>query len=263
MNQSVAADVYEISCYIFGRGHVFIRNLPSNLVLSHIVVLAVNVILIFTTVLLNAVSVVTITKSSQLKTKICYFIILMQSVTDLTVGVLGIPLFLLFLLTGMGEISNCFVAVLAYRSSLLPVGVSFVTLSMLTMDRYIAILHPYSYNAQVTRKRILVYLCFGVGVMLLVAILSLSIEGLIKRFTVVLAILSFTSTAFVYTRIYQVVRNIAQSEKLISDASVVNDLAGKKMFLREVKHAKKCFIVVACFFLLSFLPVVVTFFSSF
>ena len=253
MNQSVEQDISIISCHIFGGTHVFLRKFPSDeLLVNHIVTIAVNIILIIPTILLNAVSIITIVKSSQLKNKLCYFIILLQSVTDLAVGVFGIPLFLIFLVTGMGKISNCFVATLAYRSSVLPIGVSILTLSALTMERYIAVLHPYS--TQVTRRRILLYVCSGVVVMFLVAILSLAIEGLIKRFTIVLATLFFTFAAFVYARIYLVVRKLARP----SDATAVNNLARQKMFIREIKQAQKCFNVVICFFVLCFLPVIVT-----
>jgi hypothetical protein len=90
--------------------------------------------------------------------------------------------------------------------------------------------------------------------MFLVAILSLAIEGLIKRFTMVLATLFFTFAAFVYARIYLVVRKLARP----SDATAVNNLARQKMFIREIKQAQKCFNVVICFFVLCFLPVIVT-----
>ncbi len=251
--------MFEISCLIFGERHNFMRKFPSDkLLVNHFVTLTVNVMLIFPTVLLNAVSVITIIKSSQLKNKICYFIILMQSATDLVVGVLGIPLFLIFLVTGLGTISNCVVATLAYRSSVLPIGVSILTLSALTMERYIAVLYPYAYSTQVTRKRILVYICSGTMVMVLVVILSLAIEGLIKRFTMVLATLFFTSNAFVYARIYLVVRKLARSQNQPQDITVVNNLTRQKMFIQEIKQAKNCFIVVICFFILCFLPVIVT-----
>jgi hypothetical protein len=42
------------------------------------------------TVLLNAVAMITILKSSQLKSKPCYFIILVQSINDLAVGIVSI-----------------------------------------------------------------------------------------------------------------------------------------------------------------------------
>ena len=211
--------------------------------------------LIFPTILLNAISIITIIKSSQLKSKFCYFITLMQFVTDLTVGIFGIPLFLIFLIpvTGIGKISHCLVAILAHRSSVLPIGLSILTLSTLTMERYIAILYPYSYSTQVTKKRTLTYICFGVVVMFGAVIVSLAIEVLIKRFTMAKAILFFTSAAYIYTRIYTVVRKLACSKNELQD-----NLTQQKMLIQEIKQAKNCFTVVICFFLLCFLPVIVT-----
>ena len=193
----------------------------------------------------------------------------MQSVADLTVGILGIPIFLVFLLSGMGKISNCIVAVLAYRSSVLSIGMSFVTLAVLTMDRYIAILQPYSYNTRVTRRKIVIFLCLGFMTALTVTIASLSLNGLIRAVSFLVASLSIASTAFVYVRIYLVVRKAVQSDNRIQDTisestSTQDTISGSnstknKMFFREVKQAKSCFVVVMCFFLLCFLPVLVTF----
>ena len=238
------------------------RKHPSkNNLFNHIVIFAVNIILIFPTVLLNAISVITILKSSRLKNKLCYYIILMQSVADLAVGVLGIPLFLVFLAAGIGGTSNCYVATLAYRSSVLPIGVSILTLSSLTIERYIAVIYPLSYNVQLTKKKIVIYVCTGVVIMVSVAIISIAIEGLIKRFTVVLATLFFLSSAFVYFKIYVVVKKLTRSQQnKWQEGSMLSDLTRKKIFMREIKQVRSCFIVVLCFFLLCFMPVILTYF---
>ena len=65
--------------------------------------------------------------------------------------------------------------------------------------------------------------------------------------------LVFVFTAFAYTRIYLVVRKLNRTQNQPSDVEEVN-LTRKKLFLREIKQAKSCFIVVMCFFILSFLP---------
>ena len=260
MNQSTERGIYEISCQIFGGTRTFLKQLPSsNQLNNHFVLLVINAILIFPTILLNTVSIVTIVKSSQLKNKLCYCIILLQSVTDLAVGVFGIPLFIIFLLAGMGKIPNCVLATLAYRSSVLPIGVSMLTLSALTLERYIAVLHPYAYGTQVTTKRILIYVCPSIVVMFLVNILTLAVQGLIRTFTITLATTFFTFTTFVYVRIYVVVRKLARFRKITQDSTVVNNLTRTKMYFSEIKQAKNCFMVVICFFLLYFLPILVTF----
>jgi hypothetical protein len=107
MNLSVAQKKFETSCQILGTTHFVIEKLSSEkLLINHIFAIAVNGILIIPTLLLNAVAVITIFKSSLLNNKSCYFIILVQSVLDLAIGVLGIPLFIFFLASAIGGISK-------------------------------------------------------------------------------------------------------------------------------------------------------------
>ena len=80
----------------------------KNFMVSHVLAVSMNGIFFFPTILLNAVSIITILKSSELKSKPCYLIILVQSVIDLTVGVFGIPSFLVYLVQGITGTSNCF-----------------------------------------------------------------------------------------------------------------------------------------------------------
>ena len=264
MNQSVERqwNLFQKRCYIFGKTHTLINKPSYMLLVNDIAVLTVNIILIVPTILLNAVSITTITKSSQLRNKICYFIILVQSVTDLVVGFLGIPSFVLFLITGIGEKTNCTVSILAYRSTVLSIGVSFFTLSALTMERYIAILHRYKYIAQVTKKRILMYICSGVVLLLFVIICSLVIEGLIKSFTVLLTTCFFILIVFVYTRIYLVVRKLSSPPVQVGGTPAANNMTRKNVLIQEIRQTKRCFIVVVVFILFCLLPVLVTFFVA-
>jgi hypothetical protein len=56
-------------------------------------------------------------------------------------------------------------------------GASIITLSALTIKRYIAILHPYSYIKLVTKKIILIYVASGSVLVSFVASLSVLLEG--------------------------------------------------------------------------------------
>jgi hypothetical protein len=212
MNRSVTQEEFEISCQILGTTHFIITKLPSNnLLINHIFAIALNGILIIPTILLNAVAVLTIFKSSQLNSKPCYFIVLVQSVIDLAIGVLGIPLFIFFLASSIGGISKCITTSLASRANMVPVGVSAITLSAMTLERYIAILHPYAYSTQVTKRRLLIYVgCFA-AVDLFFIILSFEHLRLLEIYATVKITFVFFFIAFVYTRIYLVVRKLAQS----------------------------------------------------
>ena len=175
MNSTVNEE-FQVTCQILGSTHFVITKFPSEkFVMNHIFAIALNGIMIIPTILLNGVAVVTIFKSSQLNSKSCYFIVLLQSMFDLAVGVFSIPLFIYYLANSIGEIFNCFAASLGHRLTLVPVGVSTITMTAMSMERYIAILHPYAYKTQVTKKRLSVFIGSSAAVEFLV--LSLSLAG--------------------------------------------------------------------------------------
>ena len=75
---------------------------------------------------------------------------------DLAVGVLGIPLFIFFLENSIDGIPNCVAASLARRLMIAPIGgFSIIVLIAMTVERYIAILHPYTYKTLATKGRLL------------------------------------------------------------------------------------------------------------
>jgi uncharacterized membrane protein YidH (DUF202 family) len=245
-----------IICRLMGSTNRF-RTSFRYFWLSHVLAASTNGVLLIPTVLLNAVSVVTILKSSQLKSKPCYFIILVQSSIDLSVGVFGIPLYLVYIIQGITGLSNCFVTFLAKKSTILLIALSTITLSALTMERHIAILHPYAYSVKVTNKKILQYVVSGSVVTFLVIILSFVIQPAIMVFGMLLVTFVFIFTVFAYTRIYLVVRKLNRTQNRPSNPENQENLTRKKLFIGEIKQAKSCFIVVMCFFVLSFLPAIV------
>ncbi|CAB3988236.1 Adenosine receptor A2b [Paramuricea clavata] len=106
--------------------------------------IAFNAILIFLTIFLNLLSMITIRKSSQLKNKMCYFVILVQSVVDFGVGILGIPSFILYLSTSSLplRIQNCLVVVVLLQSYTMVLLLSNATLAAMTVERYIVAATP-------------------------------------------------------------------------------------------------------------------------
>lgn len=259
MNLSVNGKVVELSCDTSGLTYFAITELPSGkLFINLLLAIVLNAILIVPTILLNAVSVLTILKSYQLNSKPCYFIVLVQSVFDLTVGVLAIPLFIFFMTSEEGRKLNCFAAQLAVRSTFMLMRVSTVTLSAMTLERYIAILHPFAYSIQVTKKKLLAYIGFHVTIMFLAIILSFHSLALIHLYANIITIFLFALTAFVYTRIYLVVRKFTRPPNQLHVGAHEKNLTRRKLFLREIRHANSCFVVVFCFSCLVFLPRVIS-----
>ena len=253
MNESQENNV-EMLCKVTGSSLVPLKEFPNKMYeLNQIAILVMNGILIFSTISLNGISVITIRKSSQLRSKICYFIILLQSIIDLSVGVLTIPLFIYYLIVPFLNTANCTLLIFAVRTLFLPIGLSISTLSAMTLERYIGVLHPFQYKTKVTKKRILIYVC-GHGLIFISVIAhSFRSPAMVVIYTRGWVCVHFALTAFVYSRIYLVIRKLIRSEKRPvgeSDGSQV-----RKQIIRESRRARSCFLVILCFFLL-LLPVV-------
>ena len=99
MNKSKENHVFVTTCRFAETSYVILNKFPNrNYELYQVTVLVINCLLIFSTISLNGISIITIRKSSQLRNKICYFVILLQSIVDLGVSVLSILLFIYYLL---------------------------------------------------------------------------------------------------------------------------------------------------------------------
>ena len=226
---------------------VIVSHFPNEKYERQRIAVAVIVcILFFTTISLNGISIVTIRKSSQLRSKVCYFPILLQSIVDLGVGILGIPLSIYYLISPFVPTANCALIILAVRITLLTGGLSIITLSAMTLERYIGVLHPYYYKSGVTKKRILIYVCASS----LFYCLAFSYRTLIRIVLTAMIFVFLIFAAFVYTRIYLVIRRLVRSERGPRCESHGIQNPTNRQTIREGKHAKSCFLVVITFVLL-------------
>ena len=224
---------------------------------NRILLIAFNVLLMFCTIFLNLLSVVTIRKSSQLKNKLCYFVILIQSAVDFGVGVLSITSFIAFLAIPLLGIRNCVGISLMFLLESLPLSLSTVTLSAMTAERYIGVLHPYSYQTSVTKRRISIYVAIVISLCLFdstgLIFFSATIFGYILT---IMRVICFLFMVYAYTRIFFVVKRLDSSARRPTDSGK-QDQSQRRRLLREIKHAKSCFIVVICYGICS-LPITLT-----
>ena len=228
-----------------------------------IAAVAVSCVFFLATITLNGISIVTLRKSSQLKSKVCYFVILLQSVVDLGVGVLGIPLFIYYLISPFLHHANCLLVTLALRITLLTCGFSIITQSAMTLERYIGVLHPYYYKIGVTKKRILMFVCASSVIYCAVVAYSLQYSTIIRIVLTGMIVIFLIFVAVAYTRIYLVIRQLVRSERRPACEPNGNENAANRQINRESKHAKSCFLVVITFvFLLIPATLAPTFYSQ-
>ena len=263
MNHTVTeeSDTFLITCKIGENSYQTLNRFPNEeYERNRIAMLVIVCMLLFSTIILNGISIITIRKSSQLRSKVCYFVILLQTIVDLGVGVLSIPIFIYHLLSPFLSTAKCTLLPWVLGTTYLPCAISIITQSAMTLERYIGVLHPYYYETQVTKKRILMYVCGGCCAPYIIISLSRD-RTLIRTFWAVIILTFFCFTAFVYTRIYLVIRKLVRSEKRPACESDGNQNVTKRQFFREIRHARSCFAVVVCFgiFLLPLMLVMVFF----
>ena len=258
MNDSTG---FGTTCQILGTSQLLIKKIPSEkYLINNIAVIIFNAVLIIPTISLNFVASLTILKSFQLKSKPCYYIILVQSMIDLGVGVLGIPSYIFIVSSWTGGLSNCIATSVMFRCGTISVLLSMVTILALTWQRYVAIVHPHAYKTKVTKKRLMRFITSGAVLVFFLTILSYLVQGMIRVYAIVSATLVFLFAAFAYTKIYFVSRKLARSPlHQRQNGAAGNNVARLKLFRQEIQVAKSCFIVVVCFFSLCFLPQVIAF----
>ena len=226
-----------------------IREFPSRkLVIIQTLFIVASSMLIIPTVLLNGISVLTIWKSSHLKAKVCYFLILIQSGVDLAVGIVSVPAAMAHSAIELQGVSSCVKGAILQATAFILAGISLMTIWLLTFERYLSILHPVLHRSYVTKAKVLVCACCASVLITVtgpvIGIISVQLHNVLNC-TMILIILAFNT--FAYIRIYFKVKNMHFSNDGIGDYSTEessSNLGEKRKLLRERNLAKSCALVV-------------------
>ena len=247
------------TCVVFKESRDVFLDFPSSgYKICYAVMFAVNIILIIPTVLLNGTSVIAILKCSKLNTKVYFSLVLVQSIIDLTVGLLGVPMFIVIVASELFGSVNCLASVVAQKIMLLPSLFAVGTLTALTFERYMGLIHRFSYEAKVTREKMLTFiLLFLISISSAASLETGEDLYFIVGTAVIIIFIVFSSVA--YTRMFLAVRKLSRVQIMpnnIQEESRTATLSKREQFLRDVKLLKTCFLVLLCF-LLCYLPAAV------
>ena len=146
----------DMCCDYGGSSTLFIvTQFPSrSYVVSQIFYCVASGVLIISTVLLNSISVLTIWKCSHLKAKLCHFLILTQSLVDLGVGLISLPVYIVYAAVELRGAANCVDGFVLQAVAYIPVGTSFMTIYLLAFERYLSIVH-----SVIQKTQVLIYVC--------------------------------------------------------------------------------------------------------
>ena len=221
----------------------------------------VNIVSCIAGTILNSLVLYIFWKSTRMRSKLSYFVIMLLSSTDLAVVTIVHSTFLLQAINEINGTPNCTCKAFYTFTLYLFTGMSISTLLILNIERYMAIIYPIWHRKSATKRR----LSFIWAVLWLLDILNVVSRLFLPRLSkIIVAIVIFIlclTTLFTYISIFRAVRkrkgttacntighdpNCANCHSEVSAGNMVT-------FLRELKMAKTYFAIVVLAFV-CFLP---------
>ena len=307
MTNNSSAPVFEgnavmKTCYIFELEFGISESFSSKLNYENQIALCVfNTLSAVLTFFLNLTTIMTFLSSKQLQAKVCFFLVFVQSISNMGISALATPLYSATIVGSLLDIGCCNIHFAFFLTFFIGFLISVATFSAMNIERYLSILHAVYHRNKVTKKRLLIYIiCFSsLFLSISAGSIQISRKFFIFSFALVLA-LHFTSTFFMYTKVYffamsrlkqkedtkSELKNVKlqpqngdingpvgqdkskySQERRIGQAIEPSELKSsraksKKELLIKLKLAKSCFIVVGCSFASLLLPVILQLLST-
>jgi hypothetical protein len=191
--------------------------------------------------------VATIWNSRTLKERVSNNTILIQSTIDLATGLIVMPLAAMHLVRNLVGNTSCTTTYIGRKVGYLLYIYSMTTMSAMSFERYMGVLHPFVHRVQVTKSRVLKYIISVCCIQTLVYSLTLSNGVQITRpFFVTNMLLFLAFTAFAYTKIFcfRIKNSKSPLGKQVVNVAEPTNASTKARLLKELKIAKSCFLVV-------------------
>ena len=223
--------------------------MEKGLLLGVVFLCIVNAAFMAVGIFLNSVVIISLWRSSQLRGKLCHFIILILSCFDLAVVVVTHPLLIVssIYFSVEEEVSTIRDTVKILISFNL-YGFSMMALLALTVERFLAITCPFFYQTSVTKTRLLYFKAF----LMAIVVGASSFYFIRKSVAYVVAVVFVSSLlfSFVYSN-YKllVIAKSKRDDKKIVPLSVQTSNVKKEIL--SLKNVSTCTLAVACFFFCS------------
>ena len=217
--------------------------MDSSVYMQLIFLCVVNIIFTFSGIVLNTLVIVSIWKSSQLRKKLCHFMIMVLSCFDLVSVATICPLLLLYLITWLVEDYDLLpkMRMYLYLASVF-VGFSFCALLVMSIERYLGAYYPIFHRTSVTRRILLTVLAIFLIAPTTLVIISVNDSIIsVPVASIIFMVLFSPLFTFVNFKLFTVSRKVHQQRAISPENS-------KTIYLKNISSS---LLAVACFALLS------------
>ena len=203
----------------------------------------VNIIFTFSGAVLNTLVIASFWKSSQLRKKLCHFMVMVLSCSDFVAVITNHPGLLLLLISWLREDYD---SVFAWRTYLDFVtaflGSSFYALLVMSIERYLGTYYPIFHRTSVTRRRLLALLTIILIFHTTLHVISNN-DMIIPRTLVVITFVIAVLPPLVYLnfKLFQISREVRRRRAAVLEKRTTVNL----------KSISTCLLVVACLVVLS------------
>ena len=210
---------------------------------SHVMCLIYNIIQTFFIITLNYLAIHAFYKSSQLRRKTTLFLVMVLSANDFAVGLIGEPVFLLCLSREIFGNKNCLSEIMNFVILDILLGISIITFLVLNFEIYLSIIHPIFHKKKITNRRVL-YLLLSLWFAAMTRSYLFGFylnKNTVEVITTLLISAAMFAMVFMHSRIF-----ITVYKRRRIEAAASSNIHRGKAFLRGVRDAKSCLIVLCC-----------------
>ena len=222
-----------------------VEKMDLNVFIHLIFLVVVNIIFAFSGITSNTLVIISFWKSSQLRKKLCHFMILVLSCFDLIAVITNYPGILLYLISWLVEDYDLLQKSLTYLYfSFVFIVFSYIALLVMSIERYLGAYYPIFHHTSVTRRRLLTFvaiLLISTIVMFTISSGSLVISSSLNL--IILMALFLPPFIFVNLKLFIIARKVHR-ERAVSQ---------EKRNRKNLKNISAALWVVGCLMLL-YLP---------
>ena len=203
-------------------------------------------------IFLNSVVLISLRRSSQLRRKLCYFMIQVLSLSDLVAATITHPNFILSTIMWSMDSSKKEVDTLYKYAGFLFLGFSILALLTLSIERFTALEYPFFHQTAVTKRRLVSFLNFFVTLLVAAAPLLYFEERAFRltRYVLVSIFIFFLLLIFVYMNYKMFLigksKNDNQTTPTTTTLNSTNNEKTKKR-KKDIKNISTCCLAVVCF----------------
>ena len=211
----------------------------------------VNVAFVVAGIIQNAVVIISLWRSSQLRKRLCYFMILVLSCFDMAAVAIMHPVQILSTILWSMEIYHVEIEYTRMYTNTILGGFSMFSLLTLTIERFLALTYPFFHQTAVTKRRLVLSQAF-----LMMTTVSLQPVWYVHKKTCYLLIILFVSfLLFLFIclnyKMFIIAKSKRENERVAPTRAATSSHPERKRRILFFKHFSTCSLGVACFFICS------------